>query len=105
MYLATTDFVAGKELEHLGLVQGNIVDSKHIGKDIMAGLKTIVGGEIQQYTELMKEARRIATERMIQEAQNMGADAIIAVRYSTAQIMDTAAEIMVYGTAVRYKSN
>ncbi len=103
MDIATTDFIAGKELVHLGLVQGNTVNSKHIGKDIMAGLQTIIGGEIQPYTELMREARKIATDRMIQDAQSMGADAIIAVRYSTAQIMETAAEIMVYGTAVRYK--
>ncbi|MCL2321529.1 MAG: YbjQ family protein [Oscillospiraceae bacterium] len=103
MDLATTDYIAGKELEHLGLVQGNIVLTKHIGQDIMAGLKAIVGGEIIQFTELLKEARTTATERMIQEAQNLGADAIITIRYSTAQIMDPAAEVMAYGTAVRYK--
>ena len=103
MDIATTDYIAGKELEHLGLVQGNVVLTKHIGQDIMAGLKAIVGGEILQFTELLKEARVTATERMIQEAQNLGADAIITVRYSTAQIMDPAAEVMAYGTAVRYK--
>ena len=103
MDMATADTIAGKELEHLGLVQGNIVLAKHIGQDIMAGFKAIVGGEIQQFTELLKEARATATERMVQEAQSMGADAIVTVRYATSQIMDPAAEVMAYGTAVRYK--
>jgi len=103
MELSTTDYIAGKELENLGLVQGNIVTTKHIGQDFMAGLKSIVGGEIQQFSELLREARATATERMIQEAQKLGADAIVAVRYATAQIMDPAAEVMAYGTAVRYK--
>lgn len=103
MDMATTDYITGKELEHLGLVQGSIVQSKHIGKDIMAVMQTVVGGEIVPYTELMQEARAAAAKRMIQEAQNMGADAIVAIRYATAQLMDTAAEVMAYGTAVRYK--
>lgn len=102
MKLSTTDYITGKELEHLGLVQGNVVQTKHIGKDLMAGLKTLVGGEIQGYTELLKEARGIATERMIQEAKGMGADAIVAVRFATSDIMDTASEVMVYGTAVKF---
>ena len=76
---------------------------KYIGKDIMAGFKAVVGGEIKQFTELLQEARNTATERMIQEAQTLGADAIIAIRYATSQIMDPAAEVMAYGTAVRYK--
>lgn len=104
MNMATTDYIAGKELEYLGFVQGNIVQAKNIGQDLKAVVKTVVGGEIQQYTELMQEARATATERMVKEAQNMGADAIVAVRYATAQLMDTAAEIMAYGTAVRYKN-
>lgn len=103
MDISTTDYIAGKELEHLGLVQGSIVLSKHIGQDIMAGFKAIVGGEIQTFTELMQEARSTAMKRMIQEAQNMGADAIVTIRYATAQIMDPVAEVMAYGTAVRYK--
>lgn len=103
MKLSTMDYITGRELEHLGLVQGNVVQTKHIGKDLMAVGKMIVGGEIQQYTELLKEARGVATERMIQEAQALEADAIVAVRYSTSDIMDTASEVMVYGTAVRYQ--
>lgn len=102
MMLATTDYITGKQLEHLDLVQGNVVQTKSIGKDIKAVGKIIVGGEIKQYTELMKEARSIATERMIQEAKEMGADAIVAVRYATLDIMDTASEVMAYGTAVKY---
>lgn len=104
MDMATTDYITGKELEYLGFVKGNIVQVKNIGQDLKAVVKTVVGGEIHQYTELMQEARATATERMVQEAQNMGADAIVAVRYATAQLMDTAAEIMAYGTAVRYKN-
>jgi len=103
MDIATTDYITGKELEHLGLVQGNIVLTRHIGQDIMAGLKAIAGGEIQQFTELLKDARVTAVERMVKEAQNLGADAVVAVRYATSQIMDPAAEVMAYGTAVRYK--
>jgi len=103
MDIATTDYITGKELEHLGLVQGNIVLTRHIGQDIMAGLKAIAGGEIQQFTELLKDARVTAAERMVKEAQNLGADAVVAVRYATSQIMDPAAEVMAYGTAVRYK--
>jgi len=102
MVMATTDYIAGKELEHLGLVQGSVVQTKSIGKDIKALGKIIVGGEIQQYTELLKEARGIATERMIQEAKDMGADAIVAIRYATSDILDTASEVMVYGTAVKF---
>jgi len=103
MYLSTTESVAGQELECLGLVQGNIVLARHIGQDFMAGLKAVVGGEIQQYTDLLREARTTATERMVQEARNLGADAVVMVRYATAQIMDPAAEVMAYGTAVRFK--
>lgn len=103
MEMATTDHIAGKELEYLGFVQGSIVLSKHLGQDLMAGFKAIVGGEIKQFTELMQEARTTATSRMIQEAQSMGADAVVAVRYATAQIMDPVAEVIAYGTAVRYK--
>lgn len=102
MDITTSDYMEGKKLEYLGFVQGNIVLTKHIGQDIMAGLKAIVGGEIQPFTELLKESRITATERMVQEAQSLGADAIITVRYSTSQIMDMASEVMVYGTAVRY---
>ena len=103
MQLFTTDCIAGKDLEPLGLVQGNVVQTKSIGKDFKALGRTLVGGEIKDYTDLLKEARAIATERMVHEAKNLGADAIVAVRYSTSGIMDTASEIMAYGTAVKFK--
>jgi len=103
MELATSDVIAGREIEHLGLVQGNIVLTRHIGQDIMAGLKAIVGGELTQFTDLLKESRATATERMIQEAKDMGADAIVTVRYFTSDIMQMASEVMVSGTAVKFK--
>ena len=89
--------------ETLGLVKGEIVQSKHFGKDFMAGMKTIVGGEIKGYTEMMREARQIATDRMIAEAEALGADAIIGVRYGSSAVMQGAAEMIVYGTAVKLK--
>lgn len=102
MQVTNTDYIPGKELELLGVVQGNTVMTKHLGKDIMAGFKAIVGGEIHQFTELMKDARVLARQRMEEEAQSLGADAIINIRYTTSQIMDPAAEVLVYGTAVRF---
>ena len=102
MKIYTTDYITGKNLETLGLVQGSTVQSKHIGKDIAASFKTIVGGELKGYTEMMNDARKNATDRMIAQAESMGADAIIAVRYSSSAIMDGAAEIMAYGTAVKF---
>ena len=102
MLLSTTDYIAGKELENLGLVQGNVVQTKSIGKDLKAVGRTLVGGEIRDYTELLKEARGIATERMKQEAADLGADAVVAIRYSTSNIMDSASEVMAYGTAVKF---
>jgi uncharacterized protein YbjQ (UPF0145 family) len=102
MLITTSELIAGKTLQPLGLVKGNIVQSKHIGKDIMASFKTIVGGEIKSYTEMLNEARESATKRMEKEAEAMGADAIIALRYSSAAVMDGAAEIMAYGTAVKF---
>lgn len=103
MILVTTDFITGRELETLMMVQGSTVQSKNMGKDILSSLKTIVGGEITAYTEMMGEARAIATKRMMDEAQTLGADAIIGIRYSSSQIMQGAAEIMVVGTAVKFK--
>ena len=103
MVLFSTEHIAGKELEHLGLVQGNVVQTKSIGKDFKAIGRTIVGGELKDYTALLKEARGIATERMIQEAIDIGADAIVAVRYASSDIMDSASEVMAYGTAVKYR--
>ena len=107
MKIYTTDYIFGKQLDTLGLVQGSTVQSKHIGRDIAASFKTIVGGELKGYTEMMNEARDIATRRMIEdakarEAEAMGADAIVAVRYASSAVMDGAAEIMAYGTAVKF---
>ena len=102
MMLSTTEYIAGKELENLGIVQGNVVQTKSIGKDLKAVGRTLVGGEIKDYTELLKEARNIATERMVQKAKDMKADAIVAVRYSTSSIMESASEVMAYGTAVKF---
>ena len=103
MVLYTTENIPGKEYEALGLVKGNTVQSKHIGRDIGAGLKTIVGGEIKGYTDLLAESRSVATERMIQDAESLGADAIVCVRYATSQIMESAAEVLAFGTAVKFK--
>jgi len=100
MLISTTDNLPNK-FEVVGLVKGSVVRAKHIGRDIMAGFKSIVGGEIKGYTELLNEARKIATERMIEEAKALGANAIIAVRYSTCSVMDGASEVMAYGTAVK----
>ena len=102
MLTITVDFIPGKKLEPLGMVKGSTVQSKNIGKDIGAGFKTIVGGELKSYTQMMDEARNIATQRMIQEAQALGADAVVGVRYASSAIMQGAAEVMAYGTAVRY---
>jgi uncharacterized protein YbjQ (UPF0145 family) len=102
MKIYTTDYITGKNLETLGLVEGSTVQSKHIGRDLAASFKTIVGGELKGYTEMMNEARKVATARMIEQAEAMGADAIIAVRYSSSAVMDGAAEIMAYGTAVKF---
>lgn len=102
MLIVTTETISGKTLEMLGLVKGSTVQSKHIGKDIGAGFKTLVGGELKSYTEMMEDARRIATERMIAEAQNLGADAVVNVRFASAGIVQGAAEVIAYGTAVRY---
>ncbi|MBR4725238.1 MAG: YbjQ family protein [Lachnospiraceae bacterium] len=102
MILVNTDYITGKNLEMLGLVKGATIQSKHIGKDIGAGFKTLVGGELKGYTEMMNEARSIATQRMIDEAQGLGADAIVNVRFASSAIMQGAAEVIAYGTAVRF---
>lgn len=102
MLLVNTDYITGKTFEMLGLVKGSTIQCKHIGKDIGASFKTLVGGEMKAYTEMMEDARRIATERMITEAQNFGADAIVNVRYTTSSVIQGAAEVVAYGTAVRY---
>ncbi|MDE6141064.1 MAG: YbjQ family protein [Bacilli bacterium] len=104
MKLVNIDYIPGYEItEVLGIVKGQIVQSKNIGRDFMAGMKTIVGGEIKGYTEMIATARQIATKRMVDDATNLGADAIISVRYGSSSVMNGAAEIIVYGTAVKIK--
>ena len=102
MLLVNTPTIEGKKIsEVLGLVRGNTVHSKHLGKDIGAGLKTLIGGEIKAYTEMLTNARDDATGRMVAEAEKLGADAVVNVRYTTSQTMQGAAEILAYGTAVK----
>lgn len=102
MILLTIEYVPGREIEALGLVKGTVVQSKNFGKDFMAGMKTIVGGEIRGYTEMLIEARQIATKRMVDEAEALGADAVVGLRYGSASVMQGAAEVIAYGTAVRF---
>lgn len=101
MLLLNIEYIPGKRIEALGMVKGSVVQCKNFGKDFMAGMKTLVGGEIEGYTEMLNEARQIATKRMVDEAIAMEADAVIAIRYASAAIMQSAAEICAYGTAVR----
>ena len=101
MKLVSIESYPGKEIEVLGLVKGTIVQTKNLGRDFMAGMKTLVGGEIVGYTEMLNEARQIATKRMVGEAETLGADAIIGVRYGSSQVMQGAAEVVAYGTAVK----
>ncbi len=102
MKVTTQDQFADKKIaKTLGLVRGNTVRARHVGKDILAGLRNIVGGEIEEYTKLLGEAREQATDRMIEEAQKLGADGIVCVRYTTSSIMGGAAELFAYGTAVK----
>ena len=104
MKLVNIDYLPGYEIvEALGIVKGQTVQSKNIGKDIGAGFKTIVGGELAGYTDMLKEARQIATKRMVDEAESLGADAIINIRYGSSSVMSEAAEIIAYGTAVKIK--
>ncbi len=102
MLIVTTDTLAGRTVEPLGMVRGSTVQTVNALRDIGAGLKTLVGGELKKYNEMMDNARNIATERMVQQARDLGADAVVGVRYASASIMQSAAEIMAYGTAVRY---
>lgn len=102
MLLVNTDFITGKNLETIGLVRGTMIQSVHVGKDIMNSLRTLVGGELTSYTEMLNEARAIATKRMADDAEAMGADAVINVHYASSQVMQGAAEIMAYGTAVKF---
>ncbi len=103
MLLLNIDHVPGKEIEALGLVRGTVVQSKNLGKDFMAGMKTLVGGEISGYTEMLIEARQIATKRMVDDAAALGADAIVNIRFGSSSVMQGAAEVLAYGTAVKFK--
>ena len=104
MLIVSTEEIQGKKIEEsLGIVKGEIVQSKNIGRDFMAGMKTLVGGEIVGYTDMIREARQVATKRMVDEAEKLGADAIVGVRYGSSAIMQGAAEMIVYGTAVKLK--
>ena len=103
MLLLNIDHIPGKEIEALGMVKGTVVQSKHFGKDFMAGMKTLVGGEIVGYTEMLIEARQIATKRMVDDAQRLGADAIIGIHFASSTVMQGAAEVLAYGTAVKIK--
>ena len=103
MILVNTHYIAGKNLEMLGLVRGSTIQSKNVGKDITQSFKTLVGGELKAYTEMMNDARALATKRMVEEAEQMGADAVVNVRYASASVMQGAAEVMAYGTAVKVK--
>ena len=102
MILVNTDYISGKDLETLSIVKGSTIQSKHIGKDISASFKTLVGGELKAYNEMMNEARAIATKRMVEEAESLGADAIVNIRYASSSIMQGAAEVIAYGTAVKF---
>ncbi len=101
MKLLTIDTVPGAQIQALDIVKGTVVQSKNIGRDFMAGMKSLVGGELAGYTEMLNEARQIATKRMVENAEAIGADAVVGVRYGSSTIMQGAAEIMVYGTAVK----
>lgn len=103
MKLVNIDYIPNQEFDVLGMVKGNVVQSKNLGKDIGAGFKTLVGGELKGYTEMLQEARQIATKRMVDEAEALGADAVINVKFSSAAIMQGAAEVIAYGTAVKFK--
>ena len=103
MKLVNIDYIPGQDFDVLGMVKGNVVQSKNFGKDIGAGFKTLVGGEIKGYTEMLQEARQIATKRMVDEAENLGADAVVNVKFSSSSIMQGAAEVIAYGTAVKFK--
>lgn len=101
MILVSTEKVEGHKMQTLGLVQGSTIQSKNMFKDMGSGFKSMVGGELKAYTKMMEQARELATSRMIEQANGMGADAIVCVRFNSASVMQGAAEIMAYGTAVK----
>jgi uncharacterized protein YbjQ (UPF0145 family) len=104
MLYVNTETIAGKEIsESIGIVRGSTVRARNIGRDIFAGLKNIIGGEISEYTKLLADSREEALERMLKDAHRLGADAVVGVRFTTSQVMQGAAEIMAYGTAVKLK--
>ena len=103
MLLLNIDHVPGRDMEAIGLVKGTVVQSKNFGKDFMAGMKTLVGGEITSYTDMLVEARQIATKRMVDEANALGADAVINIRFGSSAVMQGAAEVIAYDTAVKLK--
>ena len=104
MLVVNTDTIKGKEIvETLGMVKGNTIRAKHLGKDIVALFRNIVGGEIKEYTEMLNDAREQSVSRMMEEAEVLGADAIINVRFTTSLVMNGASELLVYGTAVKLK--
>ena len=102
MILVNTDYITGKELEMLGLVKGSTIQSKNVGRDITQGLKSIIGGELQSYNDMMNDARALAIKRMVDEATTMGADAVVNIKYASSAIMAGAAEVIAYGTAVKF---
>lgn len=103
MILVNTDYITGKEFEMLGLVKGSTIQSKNVGRDITQALKSIVGGELQAYNDMMNEARALASKRMVDEAVSLGADAVVNIRYASAAVMAGAAEVIAYGTAVKFR--
>lgn len=102
MILVNTENVSGRKLEMLGIVKGSTVQSRHVGKDLISGLKTLIGGEIRAYTEMLDGARELATGRMVAEAEELGADAVVNIRYASSAVMQGSAEVIVYGTAVKF---
>lgn len=103
MILVNTDYISGKELEMLGLVKGSTIQTKNIGRDITQSFKTLVGGELGAYTQMMNDARALATKRMVEEAEQLGADAVVNIRYASSAVMQGAAEVIAYGTAVKFR--
>lgn len=101
MLLLNIDYIPGKRIEALGIARGSVVQSKSFGKDFMSGMKNLVGGEVEAYTELLTQARQIATKRMVDSAEEMGADAVLNIRYTSSSIMQGTAEVTAYGTAVK----
>ena len=102
MILVNTDYISGKELETISIVKGSTIQSRHLGKDIAQAFKSMVGGELKAYNDMMNDARAIATKRMVAEAEALGADAVVNIRYASSAIMQSAAEVIAYGTAVKF---